>query len=314
MEAKAKKKVLVTGSSGFIGAHVVREFISQGFEVIGVNRTIKTSPHIIKNVTYDTDWSDVLEGVEIIIHCAAAVHQMRTSKDIITSYEDVNVLGTINLAKQASKSVKRFIFLSTIKVNGEETFGKKFHANDILKPTDPYSQSKAKAETNLIEIARSTKMDVVIIRPPLVYGPNPKGNLNQLALYILNGMPLPLGAVDFNYRSMIYVGNLVNFILVCAEHKRAKNQIFLVSDDDDISTLALIKKISKVLKSTPKLIKVPVWILKISFILLGRREYISRLLGDLRVDISKNKSLLDWQPKYTVDQGIEISFFKNDQS
>lgn len=312
MPGLVKRKVLITGSSGFIGAHVVREFISQGFDVVGINRSINNNPHLVKNITHDTDWSDVLEGVEVIIHCAAAVHQMRSSKDVLTSYEELNFLGTLNLARQASKSVKRFIFLSTIKVNGEETFGKKFNANDPHKPTDPYGQSKAKAETKLLEIARSTKMDVVIIRPPLVYGPNPKGNLNQLALYILKGMPLPFGAVDFNYRSMVYVGNLVNFISVCAEHEQAKNQVFLISDDDDISTLVLIKKISIALEIEPKLIKIPVFILRILFKLLGRKDYICRLLGNLRVDISKNKRLLDWQPKYTVDQGIKSSFFKDE--
>lgn len=314
MRGLAKRKVLITGSSGFIGAHVVHEFISQGYDVVGINRSIKNNPHLVKNISHDTDWSDVLEGVEVIIHCAAAVHQMRSSKDVLSSYEELNVLGTLNLARQASKSVKRFIFLSTIKVNGEETFGKKFYASDPHNPTDPYSQSKAKAETKLLDIARSTKMDVVIIRPPIVYGPNPKGNLSQLARYILKGMPLPFGAVDFNHRSMVYVGNLVNFILVCTEDERAKNQIFLISDDDDISTSVLIKKISKTLKREPKLIKIPVWVLKILFKLLRRQEYISRLLGNLHVDISKNKRLLDWQPKYTVDQGIKSSFFKNDES
>ncbi len=309
----AKRKVLVTGSSGFVGAHVVREFISQGFEVIGINRSVKTNPHLIKNITHDTDWSDVLEGVEIIIHCAAAVHQMKSSEDVLISYEELNVLGTLNLARQASKkNVKRFIFLSTIKVNGEETFDKKFYADDTPRPTDPYGQSKARAETGLQKIARLTKMDIVIIRPPLVYGPNPKGNLNKLALNILNGLPLPFGAVDFNFRSMVYVGNLVNFITVCAEHEQAKNQIFLISDDDDMSTLILIKKVSKALGKSPKLIKIPENILRILFKLLGRQEYICRLLGNLRVDILKNKRLLDWQPKYTVDEGIKNSFSKKD--
>ena len=160
------KKVLVTGSSGFIGSHVVREFIDLGYEVVGVSRSEQASSHVIRDISGDTDWSDVLEDIDIVIHCAAAVHQMELSESALISYQRLNVDGTLNLAEQAKASVKRFIFLSTVKVNGEEAFSDKFFADDIPNPIDPYGISKERAETGLREIAQSSKMEVVIIRPP----------------------------------------------------------------------------------------------------------------------------------------------------
>ena len=304
------KKVLITGSTGFIGSHVVQGFIKLGYEVVGISRTEKASPHVIKNISGDTDWSDVLEGVDIVIHCAAAVHQMDLSENVLQNYQQLNVDGTLNLADQAKATVKRFIFLSTVKVNGEETFGEKFCADDIPKPVDPYGISKARAEAGLREIAKSSKMEIVIIRPPLVYGPNPKGNLEKLAKNLVRKMPFPFGSITYNSRSLLYVGNLVDFICICAEHKAAKNETFLISDDSDLSTASIISLIGKSLDIRTILLPVPVFILKLLFKILGKEEYRTRLLGNLCVDVTKNRELLDWKPKFSVQEGFYHSFKK----
>lgn len=304
------KKVLVTGSSGFIGSHVVREFIDLGYEVVGVSRSEQASSHVIRDISGDTDWSDVLEGIDIVIHCAAAVHQMELSESVLNSYQRLNVDGTLNLAEQAKASVKRFIFLSTVKVNGEETFSDKFFADDVPNPIDPYGISKERAEAGLREIAQSSKMEMVIIRPPLVYGPNPKGNLEKLAKYLDGKMPLPFGSVTSNSRSFLYVGNLVDFIYICAEHKAAINETFLISDDSDLSTAGIISLIGKALDVRTILLPVPVFVLTLLFRAFGKKEYGARLLGNLCVDVTKNKQLLGWKPKYSVQEGFQQSFKK----
>jgi UDP-glucose 4-epimerase len=303
-----KKKVLVTGSTGFVGSHVVREFIGLGYEVIGISRSETSNLHRVKNISGNTDWSDVLEGVEIIIHCAAAVHKMKSSQNTLHSYQTLNVDGTLNLAEQAKNSVKRFIFLSSVKVNGEETFSDKFFADDIANPIDPYGVSKACAETGLRKIGVSSKMEIVIIRPPLVYGPNPKGNLEMLAKHLKRRIPLPLGSVTSNSRSLVYVGNLVDFISICAEHPLAVNETFLISDDSDLSTASMIRHIGTALQLQPLLLPVPVFILNFFFKALGKREFGMRLLGNLCVDVTKNKTLLDWKPKYSSKEGFQLSF------
>jgi nucleoside-diphosphate-sugar epimerase len=310
MSDSVKKKVLVTGSSGFIGSHVVSEFINFGYEVVGVSRSEQASSHVIRDISGDTDWSDVLEDIDIIIHCAAAVHQIELSENVLNSYRQLNVDGTLNLAEQAKTTVKRFIFLSTVKVNGEETFSSNFFADDPPNPVDPYGISKERAEAGLREIAKSSKMEIVIIRPPLVYGPNPKGNLEKLAKYLDGKMPLPLGLVTSNSRSLLYIGNLVDFIYICAVHKAAVNETFLISDDSDLTTASIISLIGKALDVRPILLPVPVFVLKILFKALGKKEYGSRLLGNLCVDVTKNKQLLDWKPKYSVEEGFHQSFKK----
>ena len=216
----------------------------------------------------------------------------------------------MNLAEQAKATVKRFIFLSTVKVNGEETFSRKFFADDLPNPLDPYSISKERAEAGLREIAKSSKMEIVIIRPPLVYGPNPKGNLEKLAKYLDGKMPLPFGSVTSNSRSLVYVGNLVDFIYICAEHKAAINETFLISDDSDLTTASIISLIGEALDVRPILLPVPIFVLKLLFTALGKKEYGARLLGNLCVDVTKNKQLLGWKPKFSVQTGFHHSFKK----
>ena len=310
MDDSGNKKVLVTGSSGFIGSHVVREFINLGYEVVGVSRSEQGGSHVMRDISGDTDWSDVLHDIDIVIHCAAAVHQMELSESAFISYQRLNVDGTLNLAEQAKASVKRFIFLSTIKVNGEETFDEIFFADDVPNPIDSYGRSKERAEAGLREIAQSSKMEIVIIRPPLVYGPNPKGNLKKLAKYLDGKMPLPFGLVTSNSRSLLYVGNLVDFICICAEHKAAINETFLISDDSDLSTASIIFLIGKALNVRTKLLPVPVFVLSLLFRALGKKDYGTRLLGNLCVDVTKNKQLLGWKPKFSVQEGFYHSFKK----
>ncbi len=302
------KKVLITGSTGFIGSHVVQSFTNLGYEVIGINRRENSSPHVIRNITANTDWSDLLEGIDIIVHCAAEVHQMDSSDSILSNYQETNLEGTLNLANQAKSSVKRFIFLSTVKVNGEETFEQRFCADDAPNPSGPYAISKANAENGLKEIAKSSKMEVVIIRSPLVYGPNPKGNLEILSKFLQKKIPLPFGSITYNSRSLVYVGNLIDFICVCSEHSAAKNETFLVSDDEDLSTVSMISILAEALNTRAILLPVPAFILRVLFKLLGKKEYQSRLLGNLAVDINKNKELLDWNPKFSINDGFYHSF------
>ena len=306
----AEKRVLVTGATGFIGSKVISEFSEAGYEVIGIGRTESSGHQLNKNISGDTDWSDVLIGVETIVHCAAAVHQMELSEEVISGYQTLNIDGTLNLAEQAKASVKRFIFLSTIKVNGEESYNGKFGAEDVVKPSDPYSVSKQRAEEGLRIISRSSKMEVVVIRPPLVYGPSPKGNLEVLVSYINRRIPLPLGLVTSNSRSLVYVGNLVDFIRLCAEHPAAANETFLISDDSDLSTKGILANIAYALGIRPLLFPLPVFILKFLLRVLGKKEYGERLLGDLRVDVMKNKALLGWAPKFSVSDGFKRSFRK----
>ena len=311
MDSSVKKKVLVTGSSGFIGSHLVSKFIHLGYEVIEVSRSRKTSSHVTKDISGDTDWSDVLEGIEVIVHCAAAVHQMNLSENTLNSYQLLNVEGTINLAEQAKATVKRFIFISSVKVNGEETFNTSFFADDSPNPKDSYGLSKERAETGLREIAKLSKMEVVIIRPPLVYGPNPKGNLEKLVEYLQGKIPfLPFGLVTSNSRSLLYIGNLIDFICICIEHKAASNETFLISDDSDLTTFDIISLIGNALDVRPILFPVPVFILRLLFVVLGKKDYGARLLGNLCVDVTKNKKLLGWTPKFSVQEGFQYSFKK----
>ncbi len=308
MTVMVNKKVLVTGSSGFIGSHIIREFFDLGYEVISVSRTDQSSSFTL-DISGDTDWSDVLDDIDIIVHCAAVTHDMKISEDTLNSYKKINVDGTLNLARQAKTTVKRFIFLSSVKVNGEETFNSDFFADDPPNPVDPYAKSKKQAEDGLRKIAKSSEMEVVIIRPPLVYGKNPKGNLEKLAKYLDTKIPIiPFGLVTFNSRSLLYIGNLVDFIHICIVHKAAGNETFLISDDCDLNTASIISLICEAIKVKPILLPVPIFLLRLLFKITGRKNYGSRLIGNLCVDVSKNKELLGWSPKYKVKEGFYRSF------
>tara|TARA_B000000565_G_C23766705_1_gene370620 strand:- start:676 stop:1608 length:933 start_codon:yes stop_codon:yes gene_type:complete len=300
--------ILITGASGFIGSAISEYFYNKNYKIIEVKRGETGENVISKDISGSTDWSDSLKGIDIIIHCAAAVHQMKESDHNIESYQKVNVAGTLNLANQAKNHVKRFIFLSTIKVNGEETFAMKFTPEEEVNPKDPYSISKKIAEDGLIEISKSSEMEVVIIRPPLVYGKNPKGNLGKLSNLINMRLPLPFGLITTNKRSLIYIENLIEFINICTFHPKAANEKFLISDGEDISTKEMILLIAKAMNKKAYLVPIPSSLLRLFFVLIGKKEYGNRLMGSLSIDISKSKDRLGWDPKFSISEGFKNSF------
>jgi nucleoside-diphosphate-sugar epimerase len=254
-----------------------------------------------------TDWGDALTGCRVVVHLAARVHVMRDGvADPLAEYRRVNVAGTMGLARQAAHAgVKRFIFLSTIKVNGENTLaGAAFSERDPPAPADPYGVSKAEAEAALIALASSTPMEVIVIRPPLVYGPGVKANLLTMTRWLARGVPLPLGAIRDNRRTLVALDNLVDLIITCLEHPAAANQVLLAGDGEALSTTDLLRRTAAALGVPARLIPVPVPLLVAAAALLGRSEVMRRLCGSLQVDTSKARQLLGWSPPVTVDEGL----------
>jgi len=257
----------------------------------------------------ETDWSLALQGVAIVVHLAARVHVMKeVSGDPLTEFRRVNVEGTFNLARQAGAAgVRRFVFISSVKVNGESTQdGRPFTEADTPNPQDAYGQSKHEAEQGLRLIAADTGMEVVIIRPPLVYGPGVKANFAALMRTVQRGWPLPLGAVH-NQRSLVALDNLVDFIVACTIHPDAANQTFLVSDGQDISTTDLVRGLARAAGKQARLLPVPVWALQLAAGLIGKGSTVQRLCGNLQVDISKARRLLGWVPPVSVAEGLRRS-------
>jgi UDP-glucose 4-epimerase len=304
-------KLLLTGSSGFVGRRLFHKLSKQNPLCVGRSR-----PSFIPSKQFFT--YDILSGInvvslfldfDVIIHCAARVHVMSDeSSDPLSSFREVNTAGTLNLARQAAKAgIRRFIFISSIKVNGESTENStRFSSRDKLKPEDPYGISKAEAEDGLLEIAKETGMDVVIIRPPLVYGPGVKGNfLNLLKLSKLP-TPLPFGLVN-NKRSMVYLDNLVDLIFTCIDHPNAANRVFLASDGDDLSLARLLTLIRQAMNKSSLLLPIPVFLFNLVGGLTGKSASVDRLIGDLQVDSSDAKKYLDWSAPYTVEQGIKAT-------
>jgi nucleoside-diphosphate-sugar epimerase len=261
----------------------------------------------IGHISSDTNWQKALEGAKSVVHLAARVHVLNDqSSDPIAEFRRVNVEGTVNLAHQAaSAGVKRFIYLSSIKVNGEFTsLGKSFTADDIPAPLDAYAISKYEAECRLKEIGKESSMEIVIIRPPLVYGHGVKANFKMLVRLLEKGFPLPLGGVTQNRRSLVALDNLIDLILTCLTHQAAANQVFLVSDGEDLSTSNLLKRMGKAIAKPAKLFYMPLCVLKIGSRLINKQDIYQRLCGSLQLDISKNQNLLNWKPPITVDEGL----------
>ncbi|MBC3374673.1 SDR family oxidoreductase [Pseudomonas sp. SWRI92] len=303
--------VLVTGGTGFVGAALAEKIKRDGrFEVSVSVRDKRQLPGVhtcsVSGLDGGTSWSTALEGIDVVVHTAARVHVMRESlSDPLTEFRKVNVEGTLNLARQAAASgVKRFVFLSSIKVNGEGTeLGKPYKPDDIPHPLDPYGVSKMEAEKALFGLTEEVQMDVVVIRPVLVYGPGVKANFLSMIRWLDKGVPLPLGAIH-NARSLVALDNLVSLIVTCVDHPAAADQIFLVSDGEDLSTTQLLARISQMLKKPSRLIPVPPWALDFVARLFKRGDFSKRLCGSLQVDISKTRSLLNWSPEVSVDQGL----------
>lgn len=305
-------KILLTGASGFVGHAVMQAMKPRGLQARPVYRSLVSANSfldavIVPELDGSVDWSQALQGIDVVIHAAARAHVMREGTlDPLAEYRRVNVQGTLNLALQAAAAgVRRFVFISSIKVNGEETVvGHAFTAHDAPAPEDAYGVSKAEAETELRRLAEETGMEVTIIRPPLIYGPGVKGNFASLIRWVRRGVPLPLGDVHQNRRSLVGLDNLVDLILVCAEHPKAANQTFLVSDGEDFSTTALLIKIGKALGKPPRLLGVPSGAIAFIASLMGKKMVSQRLLGSLQVDIQKTCDLLDWMPSVTVEEGL----------
>lgn len=305
--------VLLTGASGFVGSAVLGTLRERGMDVRPVVRSASSAAHlddavVVLGLDAATDWIAVLDGMTVVIHCAARAHIMRDEAlDPLAEYRRVNVAGTLRLAQQAAAAgVKRFIFISSIKVNGEGTQpGHHYRADDSPNPEDAYGISKAEAEAGLRTIAQETGMELVIIRPVLVYGPEVKGNFQSMVRAVARGIPLPLGGVTGNRRSLVALDNLVDLICTCVNHPRAAGQIFLVSDGEDLSTADLLRRIAMAGGAPARLLPVPPVLLRWGARLLGKEAVAQRLLGSLQVDITKTRELLGWQPLLTVNEGLK---------
>lgn len=302
-----KNKILITGFSGFVGNSLLTPLSTHDLVLLGRKKQDRFAfPFFHSEFNAGSDYSSALQGVGVVIHCAARVHMMsEPATDPLAAFREVNTFGTLNLAQQAAASgAKRFIFISSIKVNGEATAeGKPFRFDDTAKPEDAYGISKAEAESGLKQIAADTGMEVVIIRPPLVYGRGVKANFAALVRLARKNLPLPLGAIH-NKRSLVALDNLVDLIITCIDHPKAANQTFLVSDDEDVSTTELLQMMTRAAGQNPRLLPVPVSWLKSVAKLIGKQAVIERLCGDLQVSIEHTKKTLGWEPVVSMQQGI----------
>ncbi len=311
--SKRKPYKLITGANGFIGSALCRKLLSDGLLVKGTVRSQKSLLNLPRGVIpiqtgdlgRDTQWGAALDDVDTVIHLAGMAHRInKAAKNDFTSFHNVNVLGTECLAKASARAgVRRFIFLSSIAVNGESTGEKPFTENDIPKPVGAYAVSKWNAEQTLRGTAENTGMEIVILRPPLVYGPNAPGNFFRLTRLIKKGIPFPLSKIN-NLRSFIYLGNLIDVISRCIEHPFVSEQIFLVSDGEDISPVDLIRLISRKMGKDVMFFSLPAVFLDILAKAFGKGEEFKKLTRQILIDSSKLRNLLNWKPPFTIEEGI----------
>ncbi|WP_295748112.1 SDR family oxidoreductase [Undibacterium sp.] len=313
--SKQNASILLTGATGFVGHGLLKQALLQSIDVCCVSRkpmqSISGTGGSMRNIVMpelapDTDWSTALSDINSVIHCAARVHVMQeTSADPISLFRRVNVDATLNLARQAALAgVRQFIFISSVKVNGEQTApGQPYNEESQPQPEDAYGISKHEAELALLELGRNTGMAITIIRPPLVYGPGVRANFLSLLQSVRRGLPLPLGRIH-NKRSFVYLENLVSLVLCCLNNPQAYNQVFLASDDEDLSTTELLQACALALGVRSRLIPFPASVLSYAARLLGKKSMADRLCQSLQVDISKAKQILGWTPPYTVAQGL----------
>lgn len=305
-------KVLVTGATGFVGRHLCELLSRQGHEVVAAARSLPANHkdlgyelRAVADIGEDVDWEPLLDGVGSVIHLAARVHVMKEQeRDPLTAFRSINVDGTKRLLQSdGMRNVKRFVFVSSVKVHGDATFAAPFTANDELAAADPYAQSKREAERALEEIGGNIGLETVIIRPPLVYGPGVGGNFFRLMQMVDKGVPMPFAGID-NRRSLVYVENLCDLIRECLANPSAPGSRLLVSDNADVSTAQLIRLIGASMNKKPRLFRVPESLLQFAAGVLGRSAEVSRLQGSLQVDISETMNALHWRPPVSLGDGI----------
>lgn len=308
-----KQRVLITGATGFVGQALVTKLLATKFSVFALVRSDAAylpcgiNKVIVPDLADMTDFQPMLKSIEVVIHAAGRVHIM--NDDVVNPFDEfrkVNTDATLQLAKQAAESgVKRFIFLSSIKVNGEMTnSGEPFKPDDRFVPDDPYGLSKYEAEQGLLTLVKETDMEVVIIRPPLVYGPGVRANFASMMSWVKKGIPLPFGAID-NKRSLVALDNLVSFIIHCIDEPKAANEVFLISDGENVSTTVLLKKVAKAFGKKAFLLPIPVSWMTFAAKLIGKADVANRLFASLQVDSSKARELLGWEPVITMDEQLK---------
>ena len=301
--------IAVTGANGFVGSHLCSHLTRECHQPRLIQRRFAQGTFQIPGIDSSTDWSDALSGVDVVIHCASRVHVLDDQvADPLAAYRAVNVAGTQRLAIQAAElGVKRLIFLSSIKVNGEGTrAGQFFNGLSPAAPLDPYGISKLEAEQALHQVSTQTGLEVVIVRPPLVYGPGVRANFLRLLRLVQRQIPLPLGAVH-NQRSLIYVGNLVSFLAACALQPAAAGRTFLIADAEPLSTPELVQQLALALKTKPLLLPAPPSLLSLLGRLSGKQAEFSRLTGSLVIDPSEAFQTLNWHPPFTTSEGLQIT-------
>lgn len=298
-------RVLVTGASGFVGSALLRHLATQEVDLVvaarsGYTPSCSECVFDVGDINAETDWSTAIHDVDVVVHVAGLAHlEQRASADALAAFRSVNFDGTLNLARQAvAAGVRRLIFISSIGVNGYQG-GRSLTADDSPAPVDFYAQSKWEAEQALMLLVKESALEVVIIRPPLVYGTGAPGNFGKLVRAVSRGIPLPLGAVK-NRRTLVALENLVDLIRVCITHPDAANQVFLAGDAEDISTTELLKCVAKALNKPALLLPVPVGMMAFGAGLLGKRDRIEKICGDLQVDITKTRQVLGWNPPVSV--------------
>jgi len=298
--------MLITGAGGFVGTSLVSELAKRRMPYRAVTRRRAQNSFVIPDIDGRTDWTAALQGVDVVVHLAARAHVIHEAAPLVEAQiQSSNVDATLNLARQAARAgVKRFVFMSSIKVNGEATApNQPFTATDRPNPQNPYAQSKLDSELGLFAIARESGLQVTVIRPPLVYGAGVKANFDTMMQWVDRGIPLPLGAVN-NKRSFVYVGNLVDLIIVAAHHPKAAGEVFVVSDGEDMSTTELFRRLAAALGRQSRVMPVPAAFLKAGASVLGRRDVVNRLIDSLQVDCSRTREVLGWKPPISVDHGL----------
>lgn len=302
--------ILITGSNGFLGSWLVNTYQGKKLSLLDRDPVSKHSgyPYLSAEINSADDYSQALVGCDAVIHCAARVHIMDDKvENPLSLYREANTAGVLNLARQAMyNGIKRFIFISSIKVNGESSRkGQPFTANDDRLPQDSYGLSKSEAEVQLLDLAKGSEMEVVIIRPTLVYGPGVKANFASLFRLVSKGIPLPFGCINKNKRSLVSIDNLVDLIVTCIDHPNAANQVFLVSDDHDLSTSEIVHEMAIALGKSAWQLPVPMWCYKLAGKLFNKSDVIDRLTGSLQVDIRHTKETLNWMPPQSLQAGFK---------